>query len=72
MTTFDVTLDRVGAQAREVHVGRALLAVLVALFWSIGWLARKAVLAVAYMAVAVRTGYRDAGRTVPRPVEGAG
>ncbi|HEV8652562.1 MAG TPA: hypothetical protein VG276_25055 [Actinomycetes bacterium] len=66
-----VPLDRVSAEAREVHLGRALLTLLVGVFWLTGWLAGKATLAVGFAWAAAKVGYQDA-RTTPggRPPRG--
>lgn len=68
----EVLTDRVTAQARQVDVGRVVLSLLVGLFFGVGWCAAKAVtglvvvlrgvlLAIAWVGVAVREGWR-AGR----------
>ena len=55
-----VPVDRISAQARDVHAGRVLLTVFAALFFGLGWLAAKAWLAVAWCAVAVKVGWQEA------------
>jgi hypothetical protein len=55
-----VPVDRIDAQARQVEVGRLLLTVFVGMFWLVGWTARKAVRALAYVGTAVAVGWRDA------------
>ena len=68
----DVLTDRITEQARQVDVGRAVLSVLAAVLFGVGWCAAKAVtglvvvlrgilLAIAWVGVAVREGWR-AGR----------
>ena len=55
-----VPVDRISVEARQVHVGRVLLTVLAALFFAVGWVAGKAVLAVAWCGVAVKVGWQEA------------
>lgn len=55
-----VPLERVRAEARDVHPGRTLLTLLVGLFWLIGWLAGKAVMGLVFCAAAVKVGYQEA------------
>jgi hypothetical protein len=66
-----VPLDRVQAEARQVNLGRALLTLLVGVFWLLGWLAGKATLAAGFAWAAVKIGFTDA-RTPPsgRPPRG--
>ncbi len=62
MTTL--TLDQTSVRARDIHLGRALLTVLAAVLFALGWLAGRAVTgAVAvtlWCAAAVALGWRDA------------
>lgn len=63
MTVLErVPVDRITTQAREVHVGRALLAMLLGVLYGIGWLARKAVLALAVAGTSIKLGWQDAGK----------
>lgn len=66
-----VPLDRISAEAREVHFGRLMLTIVAGILFGIGWLAAKSVAllwrAVAWVAVAVKIGWMEArtagGRT---------
>jgi hypothetical protein len=62
-----VPLDRIEGEARQVHLGRALLTLLVGLFWALGWLAGKATLAVGFAYAAAKTGFQDARTQAGRP-----
>lgn len=70
-----VPVDRITAQAREVHIGRTLLALVAALLFGVGWLAAKIVgvlwLALAWSAVAVREGWREARKPSPARISRA-
>lgn len=55
-----VPLERVEAEARQVHLGRLLLTLLVGAFYALGWLAGKAVSGVGFAWAAVKVGYADA------------
>ena len=68
----DVLTDRITEQARQVDVGRTVLALLAAVMFGVGWCAAKTVtglvvalrgvlLAIVWVGVAVREGWR-AGR----------
>lgn len=75
MTTFEsVSVDDITRQAREIRLGRTLLTWIGALLFAVGWIARKTVvvlwLACAWAFVAVREGWREAGKT--RVSRGAG
>ncbi len=63
MTTITqrVPVDQITRQARDVRIGRVLLTLLAALFFSTGWLAGRFFLGVAWCAVAVKVGWQ-AGR----------
>lgn len=52
-------LESISREARDVHLGRVLLAVIAALFFAIGWLAARLFLGVAWCGVAVRRGWRE-------------
>jgi hypothetical protein len=55
-----VPLDRIEGEARQVHLGRMLLTLLVGLFWALGWLAGKATLAVGFACAAAKVGFTEA------------
>jgi uncharacterized membrane protein len=56
-----VQLDDISAQARQVHLGRALLTVFAAVFFAIGWTFGRVFYCLAWCGVAVRVGFQ-AGR----------
>jgi len=66
MTTIldRVPVERITAQARQVHAGRTLLTMLAGFFFLIGWVAFRVVavawLALTWCAVATREGWREA------------
>lgn len=66
LTGDDRFVDRVSAQAKDVHVGRALLACIAAVFFAVGWLLGKVVVAVGWLFAAVRLGWMDAGAPTRR------
>jgi hypothetical protein len=55
-----VPLERVRAEAHQIHPGRTLLTLLVGFFWVVGWLAGKAVVGLVFCWAAVKVGYREA------------
>jgi len=55
-----VPVDRIQAEAREVHLGRILLTLLVGVFFLLGWLAGKATLAVGFSCAAAKVGFQEA------------
>jgi hypothetical protein len=57
-----VDLDRVAAEARDVRVGRALLTVVVGVFWAVGWAAGMVVTGITFAAAAAKVGWQDARR----------
>jgi len=61
-----VPLERINAEARQVHVGRLLLTLLAGFFYLLGWLAAKLLLGVVWCCVAVKVGYLEAGGPVRR------
>jgi hypothetical protein len=66
MTTIldRVPVERITAQARQVHAGRTLLTMLAGFFFLIGWVAFRVVavawLALTWCAVATREGWLEA------------
>jgi len=64
-----IPIDRINREAREVDAGRALLTVLAAVLFAVGWLAAKTVgvvwLTLAWSATAVKVGWRE-GRSPQR------
>lgn len=69
MTTIQLPLDEITAQAREVHFGRALLTVIAAVFFAIGWVVARSFFCVAWCGTAVRLGW-VAGRRPQAPPPG--
>lgn len=69
-----VPLDRISAQAREVHFWRTVLTLIAAVLYGLGWTAAKVLgalwLALTWSATAVRVGWQEA-RTPGRDGEGA-
>lgn len=55
-----VPVDRIQAEARQVHLGMTLLTLLIGIFWAVGWLAGKATLAIGFAYAAAKVGYQDA------------
>jgi hypothetical protein len=55
-----VPVDRIQAEAREVHFGRLLLTLLVGVFYALGWLAGKVSLGLAFCWAAVKIGWTEA------------
>lgn len=68
-----IDLDRIDAEARQVHLGRVLLTVLGAVFYVIGWVIGAAVTAFVWSYAAAKVGYQDARnpQTVRRRVGSA-
>ena len=62
-----VPVDRIQAEARQVHLGRALLTLLVGVFWLLGWLVGKATLAVGFAYAAAKIGFLEARGVEVRP-----
>jgi hypothetical protein len=68
VTVFQrVPVDRIGVEARDVHVGRVLLTILAAFFFAIGWIAAKTLLGLAWCGVAVKVGWQEARAGGTRP-----
>jgi hypothetical protein len=61
-----VPVDRITAEARATHPGRALLTLIAGVLYGLGWLAAKTVavvwLALAWSFAAVKVGWQDARR----------
>jgi len=55
-----VPVDRISADAREVHVGRALLTVIAAVLFAVGWVTARVFLGLAWCGVAVKLGWQEA------------
>lgn len=55
-----VPVEQITAEAKKVDVGRAVLSLLALIPFLIGWLAGKAVVAVAWMWLAVKAGWIEA------------
>lgn len=62
-----VPVARITTQARDVQVGRVLLAVMLGVLYGLGWLARKMVLALAVAGTSIKLGWQDAGRPAGAP-----
>jgi hypothetical protein len=68
VTVFErVPVDRINAEARQVHLGRLLLTVLAAFFFALGWVVAKTFLALAWCGVAVKVGWQEARSGAARP-----
>lgn len=61
------TVDQISREARQVDVGRVLLTLIAAVFYAIGWVAGKALLAVVWCAVAVKVGFNEARTEARKP-----
>lgn len=61
-----VPVDRIGAEARDIHPGRTLLTIIAGVLYGLGWLAAKTLavlwLAAAWSLAAVKVGWADARR----------
>jgi hypothetical protein len=70
ITLERVPVDRITAQAREVHFWRTVLTVVAGLLFGAGWVAAKSAallwLALTWSVVAVQEGWK-AGRAAQRP-----
>jgi hypothetical protein len=67
-----VPLERINAEAKQVHLGRLLLTLLAGFFYLIGWLVAKLLLGVVWCCVAVKVGYLEAGGPVRQKVRTRG
>lgn len=56
------TTARVREEARQIRPGRAILTLIVGVFWLAGWLARQTVLAVVFACLAVKVGWTEAAQ----------
>lgn len=61
-----IPVEQITAEARDVHVGRALLTFLALIPFVLGWVAGMAVTSVVWVGVAMKAGWREA-RTVGTP-----
>lgn len=68
------TVDRISAEAREVHVSRAVLTVIAALLYGCGWLAARTCtliwLICAWSFTAVRIGWQEGRKTTRQRAPG--
>lgn len=64
-----VPVDQITAEARQVNVLQVVLTMIAAVFYGVGWVVGKFFLVLAWCAVAVRTGWREA--RAPRPDVGS-
>jgi hypothetical protein len=55
-----VPRDRIEAEARQVRLGRALLTLLLGVFWALGWLIGMVSVGVGFVWAAAKTGFQDA------------
>lgn len=58
-----VPVERIAAEARDVHVGRILLTMLALIPFAVGWIAGKVVLSIAWVGLSVKAGWIEARRT---------
>lgn len=68
-----IDVERISAEARQIHPGRTLLVVAAAVLYAIGWLTGTLVVgawvALAWTFTAIRLGWQDAARArLRRPV----
>jgi hypothetical protein len=62
-----VPVDQIRAEARQVHLGRTLLTLIVGVFWLLGWLAGKVSLGIGFCWAAVKIGWKEAHGVEVRP-----
>jgi hypothetical protein len=59
-----IPVDRITAEARQVHIGRTVLLVIAAVLYAVGWVAGKTLtalwLALAWSGTAVKVGWMEA------------
>jgi hypothetical protein len=65
-----VPAERILAEARQVQMGRLLLSLLLGVFYAVGWVGGKGLLALAVLGTSVKLGWQDARGTDGR--RGAG
>lgn len=65
-----VPVDRITTQAKQVRFGHTILTIIAAVFFSLGWVAAKAWLAIVWCVVAVKVGWREARSPASRRDEG--
>lgn len=62
-----VPVDRITAEARNIHAGRTLLTLVAAVLFAVGWITAKvftvAWVAIAWGMAAVKVGWQDARKT---------
>jgi hypothetical protein len=58
-----VPVERITAEARQVHLGRLLLTLLAGFFYVIGWVIAKFYLGVVWCCVAVKVGFQEGRKT---------
>lgn len=56
-----VPVEKIGERAREINVGRTILALLALPFFLLGWIVRKTALAFVWIGVAFKAGWIQAG-----------
>jgi hypothetical protein len=64
---LQLPMERIEAEARQVNLGRALLTLLVGVFWALGWLAGKLTLGVGFAYAAAKVGFLEARGVEVRP-----
>lgn len=71
-----VDLDRISAEAQEVHIGRMLLTLIGAILYALGWTAGTMLtvlwLVIAWSFMAVKLGWQDARASRMRPRRAVG
>lgn len=65
-----IPVEQIAAEAREVHVGRALLALLALIPFVLGWTAATLVSAVVWTGLAFKAGWREV--RPPKPASDGG
>lgn len=58
MAVLDAAIDDIGADAKDVHVGRTLAKIAVAPFIAIGWIGGRVMSGAAWLGLSIRYGYR--------------
>lgn len=68
MTTVQLPVEEIAADAREVRFSRVIITLVLGLFWVIGWVAGHLWVGAVMCALAVRRGWRDGtGWAPPQP-----